>query len=144
MSFSLQPSLRRVSQTFVRSFLDRAALRPVPPPRGIPFITKIDFQANGCVPGDITTPRDFLRAIGRSTETKVSIDSWDAFWHTAGYDLRKAGLAVKDRRYVRHRSPACILLNFYRYILWCMEKYRQEIPIKDYAHEPRPKKKTRG
>ncbi|KAF8842189.1 hypothetical protein BDN67DRAFT_926886 [Paxillus ammoniavirescens] len=111
MSFSLQPSLRRVSQSFVRSFLDRAALRPVPPPRG-----------------DITTPRDFLKAIGRSTETKVSIDSWDAFWHTAGYDLRKAGLAVKDRRY----------------ILWCMEKYRQEIPIKDYAHEPRPKKKTRG
>ncbi|KIK77435.1 hypothetical protein PAXRUDRAFT_378003 [Paxillus rubicundulus Ve08.2h10] len=111
MSFSLRPSLRRVSQTFVRSFQDRAALRPIPPPQG-----------------DITTPRDFLRAIGRSAETKVSIDSWDAFWHTGGYDLRKAGLAVKDRRY----------------ILWCMEKYRREIPIKDYAHEPRPKKKTRG
>ncbi|KAF9221612.1 hypothetical protein BS17DRAFT_737406 [Gyrodon lividus] len=113
MSFSLQPSLRRVSQTFVRSFQDRAAVRPVPPTRG-----------------DINTPRDFLRAIGRSAETKVSIDNWDAFWRTAGYDLRKAGLAVKDRRHV--------------YVLWCMEKYRQDIPIKDFAHEPRPKKKTRG
>ncbi|KAF9241169.1 hypothetical protein BU15DRAFT_45264 [Melanogaster broomeanus] len=110
-SFSLQQSLRCVSQTFRRSFQNGAALKPVPPPRG-----------------EITTPRDFLRTIGRSAETKVSIDSWEAFWRTSGHDLRKAGLTVKDRRY----------------ILWCMEKYRQDVPFKLFVHEPKPKKKVRG
>ncbi|KAN0087590.1 hypothetical protein V8E55_006211 [Tylopilus felleus] len=111
MSFSLQTSLRRVTQTFVRSFQNKATLRPVPLPQG-----------------DITTPQAFLSAIGRSAETKVTIDSWDAFWHTSGYDLKKAGVAVKDRRY----------------ILWCMEKYRQNLPIEEFPHEARPKKKIRG
>ncbi|KAG6377114.1 hypothetical protein JVT61DRAFT_1165 [Boletus reticuloceps] len=111
MSFSLQSSLRRVTQTFVRSFQNKAAVRPLPPPQG-----------------DITTPKAFLSAIGRSTETKVSIDGWEAFWHTSGHDLKKAGVAVKDRRYV----------------LWCMEKYRQRMPIEDFAHEARPKKTIRG
>ncbi|KAF8551679.1 hypothetical protein OG21DRAFT_1478026 [Imleria badia] len=111
MSFSLQTSIRRVTQTFVRSIQNKAALRPVPLPQG-----------------DITTPQAFLSAIGRSADTKVTIDSWDAFWHTSGYDLKKAGVAVKDRRYV----------------LWCMEKYRQKIPLEDFAHEPRPRKKIRG
>jgi hypothetical protein len=31
-----------------------------------------------------------------------------------------------------------------RYILWAMERYRQQDNPADYAHEPRPKKKIRG
>ncbi|KIJ62585.1 hypothetical protein HYDPIDRAFT_114230 [Hydnomerulius pinastri MD-312] len=111
MSFSLQSSLRRVSQSFVRSFQNRAALRPVPSPNG-----------------KITTPQDFLKAIGRSAETKVSLDSWEAFWRTSSHDLKKAELAVKDRRY----------------ILWCMEKFRQGIPVEKFAYEAKPKSKIRG
>ncbi|KAG9315753.1 hypothetical protein JVU11DRAFT_3402 [Chiua virens] len=51
--------------------------------------------------GDITTPQAFLSAIGRASDTKISIDSWDSFWHTSGHDLKKAGVAVKDRRQIR-------------------------------------------
>jgi len=42
--------------------------------------------------------------------------------------LKKAGLAVRDRRYV----------------LWAMEHYRQGDVPSDYAHEAKPKKKIRG
>ncbi|KAG1872393.1 hypothetical protein DFJ58DRAFT_836950 [Suillus subalutaceus] len=78
--------------------------------------------------GKISTPQDFLKAIGRSSETKISIDSWDAFWRTSGWDMKNAGLSIQDRRY----------------ILWCMEKFRQNQPIEGFAHEERPKKKIRG
>jgi hypothetical protein len=100
MSFSLQSSLRRVTQTFVRSFQNKAALRPVPAPQGIVSARRSNLRvcADGSDLGDITTPQAFLSAVGRSAETKVTIDSWDAFWHTSGYDLKKAGITVKDRR----------------------------------------------
>ncbi|KAG2342187.1 hypothetical protein BDR05DRAFT_983410 [Suillus weaverae] len=78
--------------------------------------------------GKISTPQDFLKAIGRSSETKISIDSWDAFWRTSGWDMKNAGLSIQDRRY----------------ILWCMEKFRQNQPIEGFAHEEKPKKKIRG
>jgi len=78
--------------------------------------------------GDITTPETFLKAIGRGSETKMTFDTWDALWKTDGQALKKAGLAVRDRRY----------------ILWAMERYRQQDNPADYAHEPRPKKKIRG
>lgn len=99
MSLSLQSSLRRVTQTIARSFQNNAALRPVPPPQGIRSARRINLRADGSdLLGDVTTPRAFLSAIGRSVEAKVSIDSWDAFWHTSGHDLKKAGVSVKDRR----------------------------------------------
>lgn len=102
MSFSLQSSLRHVTQTFVRSFQNKAVLKPVPPPQGIVYASRVNLGADESdVLGDITTPQAFLSAIGRSAETKVSIDSWDAFWRTSGYDLKKAGVAVKDRRQVQ-------------------------------------------
>jgi len=31
-----------------------------------------------------------------------------------------------------------------RYILWCMQRYRQNFKIKDFAHDPKPPKKIRG
>ncbi|TFK27966.1 hypothetical protein FA15DRAFT_665714 [Coprinopsis marcescibilis] len=78
--------------------------------------------------GKYETPKDFLKAIGRSAETKIPTENWAEFWKTSGQDLRKAGLAVKDRRYV----------------LWCMEKYRNGLPIQAFAHEPTAKKTIRG
>ena len=51
--------------------------------------------------GNITTPEAFLKAIGRSAETKLTgIESWQQLWQTNGYHMKKAGLSVRDRRYV--------------------------------------------
>ncbi|KAG6890650.1 hypothetical protein C0995_006626 [Termitomyces sp. Mi166 len=76
----------------------------------------------------ITTPTDFLKAIGRSSETKLEVEQWEALWKLSGHDLKQKGLTVRDRRY----------------ILWCMEKYRSGLSIESFAYEPRPKKTVRG
>ncbi|KAJ3557651.1 hypothetical protein NM688_g1355 [Phlebia brevispora] len=94
-----------------RSVVNRAALRPVPPPKG-----------------KIATPEDFLKAIGRETDTKVTAESWEALWKLDGQALKKAGLAVNDRRY----------------ILWSIEKYRQGHEPAEFAHRTKSKKKIRG
>lgn len=52
------------------------------------------------VAGSINTPEDFLKAIGRGSETKITFDTWDSLWKTNGLSLKKAGVAVRDRRYV--------------------------------------------
>lgn len=41
-----------------------------------------------------------MAAIGRNSETKVQPEGWEQFWNMSGQDMRKAGLAVKDRRCV--------------------------------------------
>lgn len=107
--FSLAPRL-------CRGFVNRAASRPIPPPNVTPGTESI------------ANPRDFLKAIGRSSETKVQTEKWEDFWKTTGIDLKKAGLGVRDRRY----------------ILWCMEKYRLGQKIQDFAHEAKKKKTVRG
>ncbi|KAG6330695.1 hypothetical protein ID866_8395 [Astraeus odoratus] len=109
--FSLRHSLVGIGKGYTRQVHSAPALRPIPEPSG-----------------KILTSQDFLKAIGRDSEKKVSIDSWDAFWRMTGADLKAASVPVKDRRY----------------ILWCMEKFRQGVPIDEFAHEPKPKKKIRG
>ncbi|KAF8073684.1 hypothetical protein FPV67DRAFT_1478911 [Lyophyllum atratum] len=115
-----------------RSIVNRAAARPVPPTRGIdnllPLAPTHVLTSTTPVTESITTPVDFLKAIGRSSETKVTVENWQDLWKLSGHDLRKSGLAVRDRRY----------------ILWCMEKYRSGLPIASFAHEPKPKKTIRG
>ncbi|KAI0304426.1 IGR protein motif-domain-containing protein [Multifurca ochricompacta] len=111
MSFTLTTYLRSVFSPFSRRLHNRALIRPVPQQRG-----------------DIVTPDDFLKAIGRGSDTKISFDMWDALWKTDGRSLKQAGVAVRDRRY----------------ILWAMERYRQQGHPSDYAHEAKPKKKIRG
>ncbi|KDR82665.1 hypothetical protein GALMADRAFT_58250 [Galerina marginata CBS 339.88] len=54
--------------------------------------------------------------------------AWEELWRLNGQALRKAGVAVRDRRY----------------ILWCMSKYRLGFSIGEFAHEPPPKKVVRG
>ncbi|KAF7298873.1 IGR domain-containing protein [Mycena indigotica] len=79
----------------------------------------------------ISTPESFLKAIGRSAETKMKNAEelgWEGFWQTSGASLKAAGVSVRDRRY----------------ILWCMEKFRSGEQVEVFAHEPPPKKKVRG
>ncbi|KAG6854670.1 hypothetical protein C0991_003318 [Blastosporella zonata] len=115
-----------------RSVVNRAASRPVPPLHGIndfpPIIPTQVLTRSTSGTGHITTPSEFLKAIGRSFDTKLEVGQWDALWQLSGHELKKKGLAVRDRRYV----------------LWCMEKYRSGLPIESFAHEPRPKKTVRG
>ena len=59
--------------------------------------------------GDITTPEDFLKAIGRSSESKLTPDSWEQLWHTDGFQLKKAGLSVQDRRCVPHTRLSLVV-----------------------------------
>ena len=43
-------------------------------------------------------------------------------------------------------SLPILLYSIYlvRYILWCMEKFRNGLPVEEFAHELKPKKKIRG
>ncbi|KAI0822298.1 IGR protein motif-domain-containing protein [Trametes gibbosa] len=111
MSLRLAARLSLPCPSLVRTLVNRAAQRPVPPPRG-----------------NIATPTDFLKAIGRSAETKLTPESWEQLFHTDGHQLRKAGLSVEDRRY----------------ILWSVEKFRQGLEPSEFAHPPKPAKKIRG
>ncbi|KIY45576.1 hypothetical protein FISHEDRAFT_49096 [Fistulina hepatica ATCC 64428] len=62
-------------------------------------------------------------------ESKIDeATEWNAFWTTNKHKLKDTSLTVQDRRYV----------------LWCMEKFRQGVPITDFAHPPTPKKTIRG
>ncbi|KIY72471.1 hypothetical protein CYLTODRAFT_486309 [Cylindrobasidium torrendii FP15055 ss-10] len=76
----------------------------------------------------IKTPQDFLKAVGRELDTKVTVDSWEALWAKRGKHFKADGLAVRDRRY----------------LLWCMAKFKAGVPTTVFAHEPPPKKKIRG
>ncbi|GJE88300.1 IGR protein motif-domain-containing protein [Phanerochaete sordida] len=107
-------SLKRLATApqFSRTVVNKAALRPAPQPRGnIP-----------------DSPEAFLKAIGRSADSKITAETWEELWKLDGHRLKAAGVEVKDRRY----------------LMWCMEKFRQGMDPKDFAHEPKPKKKIRG
>jgi len=75
----------------------------------------------------IQTAEEFLKAIGRESEKKLKVE-WDELWKMDGRAMREAGVGTRDRRY----------------ILWCMQKYRLGFPIREFAHEPSPKKTIRG
>ena|SRR6267154_383860 len=136
------------SRTVTTTMTCNVFQRPdIPSPRGL-FVNPCKFLPvipTSLAPGKICTPQDFLKAIGRSSETKISIDSWDAFWRTSGLDMKNAGLSIQDRRFVLpHLCPYPCDMQKRRYILWCMEKFRQNQPVEEFAHELQPKKKIRG
>ena len=86
-----------------RSLVNRAASRPIPQTQGIDLLRPdVAHRLTPSLPGTetISTPHEFLRAIGRSSETKLTIEKWEDFWKTSGQDLKKLGLAVRDRRHV--------------------------------------------
>ncbi|KAF8602364.1 hypothetical protein BDV93DRAFT_444370 [Ceratobasidium sp. AG-I] len=78
--------------------------------------------------GRYQSPNEFLAAIGRSSDTKLKVETWDDLWRMRGEDMKKAGLAVAERRY----------------ILWSLEKYRQGHDPAAIAIKERPKKTIRG
>lgn len=80
---------------FTRTLVDKSALRSVPKPRIFP-----KQVGKFVLPLDVSTPREFLKAIGRSSEKQLQPESWDALWKMSGKDMREAGIAVRDRRSV--------------------------------------------
>lgn len=46
------------------------------------------------------TPHDLLAAIGRSSETKLKVETWDDLWRMRGEEMKQAGLAPSERRFV--------------------------------------------
>ncbi|KAJ6475065.1 hypothetical protein C8R47DRAFT_1143415 [Mycena vitilis] len=113
-----------------RALTIRARARPIPDPRGTNLLPPAspDGAVLTWTTESISTPDAFLKAIGRSCDTKLSIESWEDFWRQDGQKLKSAGVGVRDRRY----------------ILWCMEKYRTGLPVDEFAHELKPKKIIRG
>jgi len=87
-------------------------------------ISSLAIQANN----EWKSPTDLLKAVGRSSETKLEVENWKQLQNMTGLDMKKAGVGVKDRRY----------------ILWALEKSRQGESPSEFAHEPKPKKKVRG
>ena len=100
MSFSLAIRCRSLVSPFCRAFQSRALLTPAPPPRGIYALDRHGVISLIYVTGDITTPEAFLKAIGRGSETKITFETWDGLWKANGLSLKKAGVAVRDRRCV--------------------------------------------
>jgi len=80
-----------------RSINSRAAPTPVPPIRD-PSVTLPQVPRPNYHLESIKSPADFLKAIGRSCETKLSVESWEEFWKKDGLLLRKDGVSVRDRR----------------------------------------------
>jgi hypothetical protein len=64
----------------------------------------MDVSCSHTSPGEISTPESFLKAIGRGSEKKISFDSWDDLWKTNSPALKKAGLAVRERRCVAFKE----------------------------------------
>lgn len=79
----------------------------IPVPNGKPPSTlDLRCQHSPCtnvvhISDKITTPADFLKAIGRSCEKKLTIEDWAEFWNTSGITIKAKGLGVRDRRYVQ-------------------------------------------
>ncbi|KAK7690018.1 hypothetical protein QCA50_006662 [Cerrena zonata] len=112
MSSVLSSRIQNSVPRLVRTLVNKAEFRPVPSARD-----------------SIASPTDFLKAIGRSSETKLEApEKWEDFWRLDGNALKKANIPVTDRRY----------------ILWSMQKYRLGEAPEDFAHPPKPKKKIRG
>ncbi|KAF9568813.1 hypothetical protein CPC08DRAFT_679238 [Agrocybe pediades] len=111
-----------------RTFVNRHVYQPTPPVHD-PALFQHGVGRFSRPVQPIRTTEEFLKAIGRSSETKVDKDMpWEEFWKMDGHAMRKAGVAVGDRRY----------------ILRCMEKFRLGFPIEDIAYEASPKKTIRG
>jgi hypothetical protein len=90
-----------------RSVANKALTRPAPTPRGTNKHAEREDSVRhssyvGSLAGKIATPANFLKAIGRESDTKVSFDDWSAFWTSDGDALKRAGVGIRDRRFHVH------------------------------------------
>jgi len=60
---------------------------------------------------NIQTAEDFLKAIGRASETKLKVE-WNELWKMDGRAMREAGVGTRDRRYVSVLRNGCCFLFF--------------------------------
>ena len=93
---SLASRLWRAIPSLTRSINSKAASTPVPPIRDPSTLSQLHPSYHL---ESIKSPADFLKAIGRSSETKVSVESWEDFWKKDGLFFKKGGVSVRDRRY---------------------------------------------
>lgn len=100
------PRLCASIPTIVRPLLKRnvhLALRELPERPIAPKRDPTKFQS-GIGPHarpveNIQTAEDFLKAIGRESETKLKVE-WDELWKMDGRAMREAGVGTRDRRYL--------------------------------------------
>jgi hypothetical protein len=95
---SLVSRLWSATPSLSRSINSRAASIPVPSIRDPSLLSGPQLRQNYHLES-IKSPADFLKAIGRSCETKVSVESWEDFWKKDGLLLKQDGVSVRDRRY---------------------------------------------
>ena len=93
---SLASYLWRATPSLTRS-INRTAFTPVLPISDSNVFSSPQLRSNYVE--SFKSPADFLKAIGRSCETKVSVESWDELWKKDGPSLKKDGVPVRDRRY---------------------------------------------
>ena len=93
---SLVSRLWSATPSLTRS-INRTAFKPVPSIRDPNVLSTLQFRSNYLE--SIKSPADFLKAIGRSCETKMSVELWEDFWKMNGPLLKKDGVPVRDRRY---------------------------------------------
>ena len=94
---SLASRLWSAAPSLTRSINSRAVSTPVSP-TSVPNVhSSPQLRSNNLE--SIKSPADFLKAIGRSCETKISVECWDDFWKKDGPSLKKDGVPVRDRRY---------------------------------------------
>lgn len=98
----LCPRFSLFSTIFVtarRTFVSTDAPPRVPPPRD-PSLFQLGPGPSARPAENIPTAKKFLESIGRGMAEKVDQNmSWEELWKLDGQALRKAGLAVRDRRY---------------------------------------------
>ena len=98
---SLVSRLWSASPFLTHSINSRAAFTPVPPIGDSNILSNAQLRSNY-----LESPADFFKAIGRSCETKISVESWDEFWKKDGPSLKKDGVPVRDWKYA-----FCKILN---------------------------------
>lgn len=101
MSLRFYSQLNALLPRLARSFVNRAVSRPIPSAtRTGHQLEETNHSTYDRRAEPIATPEAFLSSIGRASETKVKVESWDELWRLDSSALRKQGLTVKDRRSV--------------------------------------------
>jgi len=93
MLLGFAPRFGTIAPRLTRNLVSKISLHEVPKPRVFPPVASDRKSLQ------INTPHEFLTVIGRSCHEKIEPESWNIFWKTTRYDLKKAGLGVKERRY---------------------------------------------
>lgn len=79
-------------------------------------------------PGKFTDTHTLLSSFGRNLQDKCKVENWEQLFTRRSIDFERMGLSTRDRKY----------------LLWCLEKFRQGEYPDSFAHEPKPKKEFRA